>query len=461
MPYQSDHEKERLKKNLYRRFSQHGLMRLKVRRFLYSLGWIFVIQFLQSTKRIVDILFALLIMVPLFPIYAAFFIAYAMRHPMIRTIRRVGRWCVEFDEYYWELPQNQFGDFLRQIKLYRLPVMINILKGDMSFVGPRLVSPGEMSPREKAIRKRYSAAPGLICLWQIRKAGNVHYGHEHESDAEYIDNQSIRGDFGILLRGIPAMLYGEGVDVAPDLITILNIPINNLTMMETIAWILERLEKNQGTSQICFVNADCVNIAYRQQEYLEVLNDSSLVLADGIGLKLAGKFLQQQIKQNVNGTDLFPRLCEALSGTPKRIYLLGARPEAIEGVSSWLRKHYPQVMIAGMQHGYFKPEEEAGVIREIASSQTDILFVAFGAPRQDLWIRKHLKFLNVKIAVGVGGLFDFYSGRIPRAPLWMREIGLEWIYRLYQEPLRMWKRYILGNVAFLYRVFKERFFRRS
>ncbi len=232
---------------------------------------------------------------------------------------------------------------------------------------------------------------------------------------------------------------------------LLGIPLDNVTMAEAVEAIVQRLD-GPGAQQVCFVNADCVNIAYRHREYLGVLHEAEMVFADGSGLRLAGRMLGNPVRDNVNGTDLFPRLCEALHGTGKKLYLLGARPGVVEGVRDWIAAHHPDVMVVGSQHGYFSAEEEPGVIRAIADSGADLLLVAFGAPRQDLWIREHLDELGVKVAMGVGGLFDFYSGRLPRAPKWMRRLGLEWLYRLYQEPGRLWRRYVLGNPLFLLRV---------
>lgn len=244
---------------------------------------------------------------------------------------------------------------------------------------------------------------------------------------------------------------GDGVVTTPDMVTILGIPIHNLTMDEAVETIMERLD-GPVPSQVCFVNADCANIAYRHSAYHNVLTQADVVLADGVGLKLGGKLTAQEIKQNVNGTDLFPRLCHALSGTRQSLFLLGAQPGIVEKVGAWVATHYPEVVIAGWHHGYFTPAEERTVLRQIASSGAALLLVGLGAPRQDLWISQHLQATGVKVAMGVGGLFDFYSGRIPRAPVWVREIGAEWVYRLYQEPGRMWKRYLIGNGRFLFRV---------
>jgi N-acetylglucosaminyldiphosphoundecaprenol N-acetyl-beta-D-mannosaminyltransferase len=150
-------------------------------------------------------------------------------------------------------------------------------------------------------------------------------------------------------------------------------------------------------------------------------------------------------------------LCDALSGTGHRMYLLGAAPGAVDRVVEWIAAHYPDVVVAGYEHGYFSEEEEDEVDRRIRESEADILIVAMGVPRQEVWIHQHLANLDISVAMSFGGLFDYFSGRVPRAPQWVREMGMEWIYRLIQEPRRMWRRYLVGNGVFLYHVLRERF----
>ncbi|MHB2021571.1 MAG: WecB/TagA/CpsF family glycosyltransferase, partial [Candidatus Xenobia bacterium] len=218
---------------------------------------------------------------------------------------------------------------------------------------------------------------------------------------------------------------------------------------------LLRARLQQGTpAQVCFVNADCVNLAFRNPEYRSVLQRAGLAFADGIGVEIAARLQGRHFVDNVNGTDMFPRLCAMLERSGHRIFLLGARPGVAEETAGWIRRHHPNLPVAGVQHGYFERDDD--VVRQIKASGADVLLVGMGAPRQDLWIARHLRECGVTLAMGVGGLFDFYSGRIPRAPAWMRSCGLEWVWRLYQEPGRMWRRYLIGNLVFLARALAGR-----
>jgi N-acetylglucosaminyldiphosphoundecaprenol N-acetyl-beta-D-mannosaminyltransferase len=347
------------------------------------------------------------------------------------------------------------GRLVRVLRLSRLPILLNVLKGDLSFVGPRAKTPDQVGVENSDIPDRYGVRPGIVSLWWIRNQANIHYGTESETDLEYVRNVGLRNDIGILLRSIPAYLFGSSVEEHSAEVKILGIRMHNLTMTEALDQIIQWLSQNEAR-QVCFVNADCANVAYRNEDYRILLNESDLCLADGIGLKIGGKLTKQVIVQNVNGTDMFPKLCESLSKTDRKLFLLGGRPEVVEGVSEWVTENFTSLHIDGYHHGYFSSAEEESVLMQVRDSGADLLLVAFGAPRQDLWIKKNIESTGARVAMGVGGLFDFYSGRIPRAPLWMREIGMEWFYRFTQEPGRLWKRYFVGNAVFLYRVIKER-----
>lgn len=448
-------DRENLAAELERRLSGSGGLQGRARRALQMLLWLGVVQAAALGKRLADIVAALLMGAALLPAFLAMWSWSSVKGSGMKKELWLGRWAVPFHAWSFDLPDTRSGRILRAVKFHRIPLVFNILRGDMSLVGPRPLSPGGLSPAEHAMRRRYNVRPGLVCLWWIRSRANIAYGTEAEADAEYMHTRSVKGDLAIVLRALPAMLYGEGVASADEEIRMLGMRMDNLTMDEAIARILSWTGESEAR-RVCFLNADCMNIAYGNGEYRNVANSADLSLADGIGIKLAGKILRRDIRQNVNGTDLFPPLCAALEGAGRSIFLLGARPGIAEGVAEWVRGKCPGLRVAGVRDGYFGPDQEPGVIREIAQSGAHLLFVALGAPRQDIWVAEHMGEFQVPVAMGVGGLFDFYSGRIPRAPLWVREMGMEWVYRFIQEPRRMWRRYFVGNVVFLWRVVMER-----
>jgi N-acetylglucosaminyldiphosphoundecaprenol N-acetyl-beta-D-mannosaminyltransferase len=132
-----------------------------------------------------------------------------------------------------------------------------------------------------------------------------------------------------------------------------------------------------------------------------------------------------------------------------RIFFFGAKEEVLERVLEQVRAEYPGVKIAGFQHGYFKPGEELAIAQRIGKSQADILFIAFGSPKKELWVKQYFHVMAVPVIHGVGGSFDVLAGIVPRAPLWMQKSGLEWFFRLFQEPRRMWRRYLFSNCWFV------------
>lgn len=439
--------------SLESRFSASGRFRSKARRAFVGATWRVAVATASAGKRVLDVAGAGALLVLSSPFYlAAAATAAVKRAPVLARDAKAGRWCEDFEELSFA-PELGAPWTLRPIR--RLPVICNILRGEMSFVGPRAARPGELSPRERDVRRRYDVRPGLICLWWVRRRANIAYESEADLDSQYVASHGAIGDIGIALRAVPAALYGESAGPAAPEVSIAGIRIDNLTMSEAIDLLLGKMA-DPAPSQICFVNPDCVNIAMRNPQYRACISRADLVLADGIGIKLAGKMLGITIKQNVNGTDLFPRLMQALPGTGKRVFLLGARPGIPQLVGEWIERHAPGAEIAGARDGYFAEGDTPAVIRQIRESRADLLLVAFGAPKQDLWLERHLAETGAKVAMGVGGLFDFYSGRIPRAPVWMREIGMEWLFRFLQEPRRMWRRYFVGNVVFLYHAWRLR-----
>ncbi len=242
------------------------------------------------------------------------------------------------------------------------------------------------------------------------------------------------------------MVYGK--------IDLFDVKILNLTKEDVINEI-EKIISNKGKEKFYFVNADCFNKAYSDLEYKKILQSAKFVLGDGSGVRYASKIVKTPIIDNVNGTDLLPMICDYAQKAKRKIFLLGAKPNIAEKMKENLLKIYPNLEIVGTHHGYFDWEKQSNeIVNKINDSDAEILLVAFGAPFQEKWINEYYPKINCNIQMGVGGLFDFFSGTIKRAPKWMRLLGIEWIFRLVQEPKRMWRRYILGNPIFIYRLYR-------
>ncbi len=358
---------------------------------------------------------------------------------------RVGRFRTPFDELAFAGPMPG----------RRLAVLLNVLRGDMAFAGPRSLAPGEASTVAPSAAIRFQVRPGLVSPHLLRKRTGVAYESEADLDSEFVYGETLKKDVGLLARSVPAALLGSAPPRdAPPEFRLFGIRIVNTTMDEALEWIVGRAGASRP-STMAFVNPDCLNIAWRDPAYREVLLGAERVLPDGIGIHLACRMLGTPLMANVNGTDLFPRLCQRIAGTGLSIYLFGARPGIAAAAGEAMQRLHPELKVAGARDGFFPLGETPRVIQEINASGASILLVAMGAPRQEQWLASHAAELKPPVRMGVGGLFDFYSGRIPRAPVWMREIGLEWVYRLLQEPGRMWRRYIIGNPLFLFRVWKE------
>ncbi len=410
------------------------------------------------SKRVFDITVASALLTILMPLFGL--LALVRGGKVFESIERLG-WCgIPFTEIRIKPFHGKLDTICQQFGVYRLASLWNVLGGEMSLVGPRVVCEGELNSHQYEVWIRQSARPGLICLWWVRKRANISFETELSTDLEYVECISLKRDLGIALRAVPALLFGGDNGANTDEVAFLGVQIDNLTMAEAVDSIVNISEAG-GSRHVAFVNADCYNIARKNPEYKRILQRSDITLADGIGVKIAGKLLRQPIKQNVNGTDMFPRLCEALAGAGKGVYLLGAKPGVAEAVAEWVNVNHPETKICGFHHGFYAKEEEEAVIQAIRESGAEILLVAMGAPKQEAWISQNLERTGAKVGMGVGGLFDFYSGRIPRAPQWVREIGMEWFYRFMQEPRRMWRRYFLGNFVFLISVVAERIHKSS
>lgn len=244
-----------------------------------------------------------------------------------------------------------------------------------------------------------------------------------------------------------------GVD---SLKTILGIPVLAIRWDDAIA-LLTRLIAERRFTKISFLNAHNANIASVDPVFAEALDDF-LILPDGVGVDMAAKLLYgAPFPDNLNGTDFIPAFLQA-STRPLTVGLLGATRVNAEAASTKLAALALQHRFVVIHDGYFPPAEEPDIIDRIARLRPDVLLVAMGVPRQELWIARHIDARHCTLPIAVGALLDFLSGTVPRAPLWMRRLRLEWLFRLWIEPGRLWRRYVVGNPVFLLRVVRQKLF---
>lgn len=240
------------------------------------------------------------------------------------------------------------------------------------------------------------------------------------------------------------------------MVQILGVPIARLEAAPALDEI-ERLYEADEPRIVAYVNAHSLNLAHTNDEFRALLNRADVVLGDGSGVMLAAKLAGAGLPENLNGSDFNPKILARAAARGWPVYFLGARPGVADAAAARWKRELPALEVAGTAHGFFPPEETAGIAAEIRARGAGVLMVAMGNPLQELWIERHLDATGARIGVGVGAFFDFSAGVVPRSPAWMNRAGIEWIYRLYQEPRRMWRRYLLGNPLFLARVAGERF----
>ncbi|WNC70192.1 WecB/TagA/CpsF family glycosyltransferase [Thalassotalea nanhaiensis] len=242
-----------------------------------------------------------------------------------------------------------------------------------------------------------------------------------------------------------------------------DLPINNVPMSKAINWVISHrfnLSSNKSHTKASekpnlgfFINAHSINLSFKYNDFYQTLKQADCLFADGIGMRLAANHIDEPIQENVNGSDMLPKLCEQAANEGKSIFFLGASPGVASKAAKRLHKTYPKLKVAGYQHGYFKKHDNKRIIAKINQSKADILLVALGSPLQEIWLTNNAEYLHCNTALAVGGLFDFYSGNIPRAPLWLRNLNLEWLFRLLQEPKNKFYRYVIGNPIFLFRTY--------
>ncbi len=225
-------------------------------------------------------------------------------------------------------------------------------------------------------------------------------------------------------------------------------------MEQTVDAIAERVDKKDFTQHVVVNVAKVVNM--RKDSGLdESVRACDIISIDGMGVVFGARMLGHDIPERVSGIDLFNNLLQRSAELKFPVYLLGAKEEVVGETRRRVEERYPDLIIAGHSNGYFW-DDEAAVVKNIRESGARLLFVAITSPKKENFINKWRDQLGVDFVMGVGGSFDVTAGKVKRAPKWMREYGLEWFYRVIQEPGRMWKRYLITNSVFLWLMIKAK-----
>ncbi|RNF31582.1 UDP-N-acetyl-D-mannosamine transferase [Massilia aurea] len=238
-------------------------------------------------------------------------------------------------------------------------------------------------------------------------------------------------------------------------VTLFGCNIDNVSMEETLA-LVEGFVRARRPHQHVVVNVDKLVKASRDEDLRRIINACDLVNVDGMPVVWASRLLGKPLKERVAGIDLFEALMGRAADKGWRVFLLGARPDVVREVAATYARRYPGLVLAGVRDGYWQGEDaEAGVVRQVRDSRADLLFVAISSPRKEQFLGLYQAEMRIPFAMGVGGSFDVATGRVKRAPAWMQTAGLEWFFRFLQEPRRMFRRYFIDDMAFIWLVIKE------
>jgi N-acetylglucosaminyldiphosphoundecaprenol N-acetyl-beta-D-mannosaminyltransferase len=237
-------------------------------------------------------------------------------------------------------------------------------------------------------------------------------------------------------------------------VRLLNSRFDPITISETVERVA-RLIHDGERGYLCTVNVAILMMMRQDQRLQRFVDEAALVVADGQPLIWSSRLLARPLPERVAGVELVELLCERAARDGLGIYLLGGRQEVADQVAARFRQRFPSLVLSGVKDGYFDASEAPARARAVAESGAHILVVAMGVPRQEYFIQEHWAELKVPFAIGVGGSFDVLAGLRSRAPVVVQRLGLEWMFRLVQEPRRLWKRYLVTNAQFIYLMSRE------
>lgn len=261
----------------------------------------------------------------------------------------------------------------------------------------------------------------------------------------------------MVLRYVPDKTPTK-ISVNCENLKVLDVPVHVLTRRQ-LTGLLGLFLRSDERGWISYVNVHAVNLAQENQQFRSFLHSSLLNYCDGEGIRLGARILGSRLPERIVMTEWIHDVCELAQERGLRIFLLGGTESIIVKTSHAIGMTYPRIRISGHHHGYLTAEDSDRVVSAINNTGTDILIVGMGMPLQEEWIAKYWDRLNVRLALNAGSCFDYLAGVKRRCPGWMADHGLEWLFRLMQEPRRLWKRYLIGNPLFILRVLRCRLMR--
>lgn len=236
--------------------------------------------------------------------------------------------------------------------------------------------------------------------------------------------------------------------------TFLGCTLHNTNMLDTVENIKNRISQRLFTQHVVVNVAKLVHMRTDVQLF-ESVHSCDIINIDGMGVVWGARLLGHKVPERIAGVDLFHELLAMSANSGYSVYLLGAEEDVVSATASKVQNLYPGLKLAGYHHGYFW-DDEAAIVEKIKKSGAQLLFVAITSPKKENFINRWKNQLGVDFVMGVGGTFDVVAGKVKRAPIWMQNWGLEWFYRVIQEPGRMWKRYLITNTKFAFLLLNEK-----
>ena len=254
---------------------------------------------------------------------------------------------------------------------------------------------------------------------------------------------------------VDPLAQGVSVLAGSDSENIFNVRVDCVSRSKLLALVMAWAGQGRPRT-VLYVNAHCLNVSFTDPDHREILNQADLVYSDGIGVVWASRLLGGCRLQKITGRDWIARFSQIAAEQEMRIYILAGRPGVAGKAAANLSRRWPALQIVGAQDGFFLEQDERETLADIAAARPHVLLVGMNTPRQEKWIARHRAQIPAPVCWAVGALFDYVAGAEPPVPTWMNALALEWLWRLLMDPAGKWRRYLLGNPVFVYRLLRQR-----